>query len=73
MPFVTMGRQALTVFFTGMLLAHAGGIAFALTGTGLAQQIAVNAVGLGGIYTAARVAAWLKGRSRAPASATATA
>ena len=73
MPFVTMGRQALTVFFTGMVLAHAGGIAFALMGSGLASQIAVNAVGLGGIYTAARIAARLKGRGRTPATAAAAA
>jgi hypothetical protein len=65
-PFVTMGRQALTVFFTGMVLAHAGGIAFALIGTGAVQQLAVNAVGLGGIYAAARIAAKLK-RSKARA------
>lgn len=73
-PFVTMGRQALTVFFTGMVLAHAGGIAFALLGTGLLAQIAVNAVGLGGIYAAARIAAALKraksvAASPAPAAA----
>jgi hypothetical protein len=72
-PFATMGRQALTVFFTGMVLAHAGGIAFALMGTGLFPQIAVNAVGLGGIYAAARIAAWLKSRNRASAASSAAA
>jgi hypothetical protein len=73
MPFATMGRQALTVFFTGMVLAHAGGIAFALIGTGLVAQIAVNAVGIGGMYAAARIAARLKGRGRVPAAAAAVA
>jgi hypothetical protein len=72
-PFATMGRQALTVFFTGMVLAHAGGIAFALMGTDLPQQIAVNGVGLGGIYAAARFAAWLKGRKQAHVPAMSTA
>jgi hypothetical protein len=68
-----MGCQALTVFFTGMVLAHAGGIAFALIGTGLVAQIAVNAVGIGGMYAAARIAARLKGRGRVPATATSVA
>jgi hypothetical protein len=73
-PFVAMGRQALTVFFTGMVLAHAGGIAFALIGTDAIQQFLVNAAGLGGIYAAARIAATLKHgkvRSQTPAAATA--
>jgi hypothetical protein len=62
-PFVTMGRQALTVFITGMILAHAGGIAFGFFGADAPMQLAVNAAGLGGIYAAARVAAAIKGRA----------
>ncbi len=60
MPLVRMGRQALPVFFAGMALAHAGGIAFALWGTGLGMQILVNVLGLGALYAIALLAAFVK-------------
>jgi len=60
MPLVRLGRQALPVFFAGMALAHAGGIAFALWGTGLGMQILVNVLGLGALYAVARLSAFVK-------------
>jgi hypothetical protein len=59
-PLVRMGRQALPVFFAGMALAHAGGIAFALYGSGLGMQILVNVLALAALYAIACLSAFVK-------------
>jgi hypothetical protein len=59
-PFVVLGRQALPVFVSGMALAHVAGIVLASGGTGLALQVLVNVVGIGGLYAIARASAWIK-------------
>ena len=59
-PFVQVGRQALPVFFSGMALAHLGGIALAFGGDGLAMQVLVNVAGIGALYGVARISAWIK-------------
>jgi hypothetical protein len=59
-PFVQIGRQALPVFFSGMVLAHAGGVAFAALGDGFAMQVVVNVAGFGALYAVARISAWVK-------------
>lgn len=59
-PFVLLGRQALPVFFSGMVLSHLGGIALAIYGTEIEDQIAVHGLGLAALFAVARIAAYVK-------------
>ena len=59
-PFVKLGRQALPVFFSGMVLSHLGGIALAIYGTDIEDQIAVHGAGIAGLFVVARIAAYVK-------------
>ncbi len=59
-PFVLLGRQALPVFFAGMALSHLGGIALAVYGTDIEDQIAVHGFGLAALFAVARIAVYVK-------------
>ncbi len=59
-PFVMLGRQALPVFFSGMVLSHLGGIALVIYGTDIEDQIAVHAIGIAALFAVARIAAYVK-------------
>lgn len=76
-PFVQLGRQALPVFFSGMVLSHLGGIALAIYGADAEDQIAVHGLGVAALFAVARIAAYVKnapwktGAKSAPAPAAA--
>jgi hypothetical protein len=59
-PFILLGRQALPVFFSGMVLSHLGGIALAIYGTDIEDQIAVHGFGILGLLAVARIATFVK-------------
>jgi hypothetical protein len=59
-PFILLGRQALPVFFSGMVLSHLGGIALAIYGTDVEDQIAVHGFGILGLLAVARIATFVK-------------
>jgi len=59
-PLVMLGRQALPVFFAGMVLSHLGGIALAIYGTDIEDQIAVHGAGVAALFAVARIAAYVK-------------
>lgn len=59
-PFILLGRQALPVFFSGMVLSHLGGIALAIYGTDIEDQIAVHGFGILGLFAVARIAIFVK-------------
>jgi hypothetical protein len=59
-PIVKCGQQALSVFLTGMVLSHAGGMVFDHLGTGLLPQLAVNGASFAILVGVAYTVAWFK-------------
>jgi hypothetical protein len=59
-PLVKCGQQALSVFVSGMVLSHLGGMVFDQLGTSPVMQIAVNVVVFGALIAIAYTVAWFK-------------
>jgi hypothetical protein len=59
-PLVKCGQQALSVFVSGMVLSHLGGMVFDQLGTGPLMQLAVNAAVFGTLIAIAYTVAWFK-------------
>lgn len=59
-PIVKCGQQALSVFVSGMILSHAGGMVFDHAGTGLGPQIMINGVSISALIAIAYAVAWFK-------------
>ncbi len=59
-PFVKCGQQALSVFVSGMVLSHIGGMVFDHLGTGWAMQVLVNATSFAALFAVAYGVAWFK-------------
>lgn len=59
-PIVACGRQALSVFLSGILLAYVGGLGFAAWGTDPGAQLGVNALLFAATLAVAYGVAWMK-------------
>jgi hypothetical protein len=59
-PLLKCGQQALSAFLVGIVLSDLGGLAFDELGTGLWQQLAVNAVAFAATFATAYAVAWFK-------------
>lgn len=68
-PFVLCGRQSLEVFCLGIVLSALGHFILAEYASGLAAQIAVNAVGIGLMLATGKMIDWYKVVDRVPAPA----
>jgi len=59
-PLVKCGQQALSVFVSGMVLSHAGGMVFDQIGDGVWAQLAVNFVSFGALILVAYTVGFFK-------------
>ncbi|MGH7032125.1 MAG: extracellular catalytic domain type 1 short-chain-length polyhydroxyalkanoate depolymerase [Stellaceae bacterium] len=59
-PFVKCGRQALSIFTSGMVLSYVGGMVFDHAGTGALAQILVNGLSFAALFAIAYGVAWFK-------------
>jgi hypothetical protein len=59
-PIVKCGQQALSIFVSGMVLSHIGGMVFDHIGTGLGPQILVNGITIPTLIAIAHGVAWFK-------------
>lgn len=66
-PFVLCGKQSLEVFCLGIVLSALGHFILAAYESGVAAQIAVNAVGIGLMLGTGRMIDWYKTVDRVPA------
>lgn len=64
-PFVLAGQNSLGVFCSGIFFGFLGRLAFT-TDDGPAMQIAVNVLGALAMLSVAAIAAWYRGKGRAP-------
>jgi hypothetical protein len=59
-PIVKCGQQALSIFVSGMVLSHIGGMVFDHIGTGFGAQVLVNGATIPTLVAIAYGVAWFK-------------
>jgi hypothetical protein len=59
-PIVKCGQQALSIFISGMVLSHIGGMVFDHIGIGFGPQVLVNGVSIPALVAIAYAVAWFK-------------
>ena len=72
-PLVLCGRQSLEIFCLGILLSALGHFLVSEYEAGVAEKLAIDAVGIAVMYLTARTIDWYKTMGRAPPPAMATA